>query len=613
MGDKHMIPYGPNQIPWKDTVASVAVSGCEYLVSPPSQDPQIAYSNCNNEETGITPKYYQVPTKGMTADEARQAQDETFLYTAQQTINFLGYQATLRNDYSIASKYLSTQLNNIGDPFIAGTFTLNSKWMERNVLDYYASLWNAKWPHDPKDPDTYWGYVLTMGSTEGNLYGVWNARDYLQGKFMMEDRSSPENPRTYYVRAKIGKNQSENAFTPVVFYSQDTHYSLIKAMAVMEINTFYSIGSSKYPGKCPFNWIGDPPHKDGDWPPEVPSLDSGCVDIDKLVKLVDFFAKEGYPPLIIMNYGTTFKGAYDDVKTATERIMPILKTQGLDTRKITVTDPDTGKSQEVDRNGYWFHVDGALGATYMPFIKMAPNKPGVKNVAIPDPAPDFDFKIPYVCSIITSGHKWPGAPWPCGIYMTKTGLQLLPPSDPAYIGSPDTTFGGSRNGLSCLNWWTYISTYNYDSQVEKVIYCLEMVAYTYKELSTKITGRDIWLANTPLTLSIRFKKPNDKITHKYTLAVEKLRVNGKERTYVHMYMMNHVTKDTINSLIEDLQSPDAWDSDQKIAKKEAALLAQIGNEKPSNGYGLVLQKNDAGLRKGAVTILEWPRQGRGFL
>ena len=605
MGDK--IPYGPNQLPWKETVAAAAIiSDSEYLVSPPSQDPiKTVYSKCaEKKEIGITQKYYQVPSKGMTADEARQAQNETFLYTAQQTKEFLGYQLDLRNDYSIASKYLNTQINNIGDPFTPGTFTLNSKWMERNVLDYYASLWNAKWPHDPKDPDTYWGYVLTMGSTEANLYGIWNARDYLQGKFMMEDKSS-EIPRTYYVRAKTEKG-NRNALTPVAFYSQDTHYSVIKAMAVMEVDTFFSIGSNKYPGKCPITWSGG---KKGEWPYEVPSQDSGSIDIGKLVKLVRFFAKEGYPPLIIMNYGTTFKGAYDDVKAATDGIMPILREHNLETRKIKITDPDTGKFVLSERKGYWFHVDGALGATYMPFIKMA-RLLGKTNV---DPAPEFDFKIPYVCSINTSGHKWPGAPWPCGIYMTKTGLQLLPPSNPTYTGSADTTFGGSRNGLSCLNWWTYISTYNYDSQIEKVYYCLDMVDYTCNELKTKITGRDIWLDSTPLTLSIRFKKPNDKITHKYTLAVEIVKVNGEDRTYVHIYMMNHVTKDTINSLVKDLQSPDAWESDQEIAEKKAALLAQIDKEKPPYSNGLILQKKDAGLRKGTMTILEWPRQGRGFL
>ena len=194
----------------------------------------------------------------------------------------------------------------------------------------YASLWNAKWPHDPNNPDTYWGYVLTMGSSEANLYASWNARDYLQGKFMMTDRSVEKNPRVLYMRAKLSPKDSPNAFTPVAFYSQDTHYSLIKATAVMEISTFYQIGSTEYPGQCPLAGTN------GDWPLEVPSLSTGSVDVDQLVQLVEFFAKKGYPSLIILNYGTTFKGAYDDVKAATDRIMPILSRYGLNQRIIVV-------------------------------------------------------------------------------------------------------------------------------------------------------------------------------------------------------------------------------------------------------------------------------------
>ena len=601
MGDQ--IPYGPDRLPWKDTLAAVAISDGQYLVSPPSQDPNAVY-DFPEAEKGITPNYYQVPAKGMTADQARRAQDETHVFSSNQTMNFLGYQVTLHNDYSVASKYLTTQLNNIGDPFTPGSFTLNSKWMERNVLDYYASLWNAKWPHDSNDPDTYWGYVLTMGSSEANLYGSWNARDYLQGKFMMTDKSA-KFPRTFYVRAMLAAGDNPNAFTPVSFYSQDTHYSLIKAMAVMEVSTFYEIGNTKYPGQCPLDGTN------GEWPLQVPSLNTGSVDIDKLVKLVEFFAKEGYPPLIILNYGTTFKGAYDDVKTATDRIIPILTKYGLNKRVITVTDPaDPSIVKKVIRKGYWFHVDGALGASYMPFLKMA-FKRGLTKIA---PPPDFDFKIPHVCSINTSGHKWPGAPWPCGIYMTKTGLQLLPPSDPGYVGSPDTTFAGSRNGLSALNWWTYISTYNYDSQVKKIVNCLELAAYTYVEL--KRFPQDIWLEYSPLTLSIRFKKPNDEITHKYTLAVETILEEGEERTYIHLYIMGHVTKALIDNLIADLKSPGAWETDDKQKKKKKRKGARDDDdddkEKPLR-HGLVVRKKDAGLRNGTVTMMEWPRQGQGFL
>ncbi|WP_325206067.1 hypothetical protein, partial [Vibrio sp. 03_296] len=38
--------------------------------------------------------------------------------------------------------------------------------------------------------------------------------------------------------------------------------------------------------------------------------------------------------------------------------------------------------------------------------------------------PDFDFRNPMVHSIVTSGHKWPGAP-ATGVYMTKHKFMVL--------------------------------------------------------------------------------------------------------------------------------------------------------------------------------------------
>jgi histidine decarboxylase len=78
------------------------------------------------------------------------------------------------------SPLTSVMSNLAGDPFTTTKpHPHSSKWIERNVLDYFASLWNAKWPHDPSDPESYWGYVLTMGSTEGNMHALWSARNYL--------------------------------------------------------------------------------------------------------------------------------------------------------------------------------------------------------------------------------------------------------------------------------------------------------------------------------------------------------------------------------------------------------------------------------------------------
>ena len=601
------IPYGPGQKPWKESLSPLAVKqDGTLLVTPPSKDPAKSYDN-SDQERNITYPYYQVPSLGLSSDEARKAQDETYRVIDTQARNHVGYQCCYYNDYSVVSRYLGILMNNIGDPYVPGNYTVNTKWMERNVLDYYASLWNAKWPHDEDDPDTYWGYISTMGSSEGNLYGIWNARDYLQGKFMMTDVTRKV-PNTLYVQA-IPAAGHKNAFTPVAFFSEDSHYSLIKSTTVLEVKTFYELGNELYPNDCPLG---------GDWPTEVPSQGGdagpGSVDIDKLYKLVEFFAAKGYPPLIILNYGTTFKGAYDDVQAAGERLIPMLKDHGLDERWIKVTDPNNpDKPKRVKRKGYWIHVDGALGATYVPFMQMAFTK-GRTSIK---PPPTFDFQLPFVCSICTSGHKWPGAPWPLGIFMTKTGLQLLPPTTPEYIGSPDTTFAGSRNGLSALVWWTYISENNYESQVEKVVSSLNLVLYTYMELQKvqKDIGKDIWISYTPLTLSLRFMQPNDDIVYKYTLSVEKLYYGTELRSYIHMYIMGHTMKETVDSLMQDLRKPDAFPPQPtKANRKWTRRVRKAGVEDDIEDLhdGMIVGTVDEGLKKGVKPLLKWPTEGRGF-
>jgi histidine decarboxylase len=39
----------------------------------------------------------------------------------------------------------------------------------------------------------------------------------------------------------------------------------------------------------------------------------GRADINKLVALVEFFAKRKHGIIVVLNYGTTFTGGFDDV------------------------------------------------------------------------------------------------------------------------------------------------------------------------------------------------------------------------------------------------------------------------------------------------------------
>lgn len=506
----------------------------------------------------LDPKEFVLPPEGIPDPKRAQCLKDFTTYIETQKEHFLGYQANQKMQYSDETKqFLDCHVNNIGDPFTGGNFTVNSKIMETAVLDYYAQLWNAKLPHSPSDPESYWGYVLTMGSSEGNLYGLWNARDYLAGRKLMVDAVSNKNKRRVCYLKAVQVKDNDNAYTPVAFFSEDTHYSIIKAMRALEIPTFYEIGKEFYPGENPLDIHGE-------WTidyQEVPSQGGkdgpGCIDIDKLAILVEFFASKGYPVLICCNYGTTFKGAYDDVKAVEERLMPIFNKYGLVDRKVEY---DTGKFDI--RNGYWIHVDGALGASYMPFLEKAKAQGRISACG-----PVFDFRLPIVNSIVMSGHKWPGAPWPCGIFMTKVKYQLFPPDDPEYIGSPDTTFSGSRNGYSPVILWDYLARHSYECQIDAACSGEEMAAYAEEQLKTVAPFHseiELWIERTPLALTVRFHKPNSRIVEKFSLSCETLEVDKVNRTYAHIFTMNSVTKELIDELVEELKQPDAFKEEPQV-------------------------------------------------
>lgn len=152
----------------------------------------------------------------------------------------------------------------------------------------------------------------------------------------------------------------------------------------------------------------------------------------------------------------------------------------------------------------------------MPFIRMAAKtklREGLK------PGPEFDFSLDCVSSIVTSGHKWIGAPIPCGVYLMRNKYRIKPPEDtPTYVGSPDTTFAGSRNSLSCAVLWTYISTHSYEDQVQKVLHCVDMAKYAYmrlKRLEADLS-MDLWITHSDEhSLSVYFKEPKEEIVYKY--------------------------------------------------------------------------------------------------
>ncbi len=528
-------------------------------------------NNLSKQKCDLVSNVFSINNEKMSDKKKKKALDILYSYQSTHKKTFLGYQMNEKIDYKTNySDYLNIGMNNVGDPFVNGNLTLNTKAIEIEVLSYYAKLWNNTERKQPLEKDNFWGYIVSMGCTEANIFGLLSGRDYLEGKYLLIDDvkikkakklskvlKNKECPIDHNLLSCYGtivnKKVHKNNLKPIAFYSQDTHYSNIKAMEILKISTFFKEANNmRY--SCPLDKNDYPQgfskiyvDKNG-WPKEVPSNEDGSVHIPALVKLVKFFADKKHPILICFNYGSTFKGAYDDVKSAVKEIVPILKKNNLYKREIEY---DDGKTDI--RNGFWFHVDGALGSAYMPYIEKALKQNLIKKPTKNYKFPIFDFRVKEIHSISMSGHKWIGSPWPTGIYMSKVKYQLKPVDDPMYIGSPDTTFAGSRNAFSALIFWEYLSNRSTFDHIQDVVQIEKLAQYTYNKLKSYDKNGNLWIKRSPFSLTIRMKKPNKKLIYKYSLSLEELYVNGEKREYAHIYIMGHVTKDLIKNFILDLE------------------------------------------------------------
>lgn len=160
----------------------------------------------------------------------------------EKTGNFLGYPVSKDFDYSELMPFLQYPMNNLGDPFVDSTYAVDSREMEKEVVAFFASLFRAR-------HDDWWGYV-TNGGSEGNLYGLYLARE-LHPKGM-------------------------------VYYSSSTHYSVQKNLHLLNMPNIV-----------------------------IRSQENGEIDYEDLQHTIRM--NRHMPVIILANAGTTMTEAKDDV------------------------------------------------------------------------------------------------------------------------------------------------------------------------------------------------------------------------------------------------------------------------------------------------------------
>ena len=185
----------------------------------------------------------------------------------------IGYPTNQIFDYSALYPLLQHSANNVGDPFHDSLYRVNTHEFEREVVTTFANLMRHS-------PDETWGYV-TSGGTEGNMYGLYIARE------MFPDG--------------------------VVYFSQDTHYSVRKNLRVLNYRNIM-----------------------------IRSLENGEIDYDDLRETIRI--NRHLPVVVMANIGTTMKGAVDDL----DKIRQIF--------------------DDLAISSSYIHADAALSGMILPFV-----------------------------------------------------------------------------------------------------------------------------------------------------------------------------------------------------------------------------------------------------
>ena len=185
----------------------------------------------------------------------------------------VGYPSNQNFDYTALLPFMRYVINNVGDPFHDSNFQSNTHPIECEVINIFADLMHIS-------RDDVWGYV-TSGGTEGNMYGLYLGRElYPDG---------------------------------VVYFSQDTHYSVVKIMSVLKMRNIM-----------------------------IRSLDNGEIDYDDLYETIRI--NRDMPAIMMANIGTTMKGAIDDVCKVRDILSDLAVTRS------------------------YLHADAALSGMILPFV-----------------------------------------------------------------------------------------------------------------------------------------------------------------------------------------------------------------------------------------------------
>ena len=126
------------------------------------------------------------------------------------------------------------------------------------------------------------------------------------------------------------------------------------------------------------------------------------------------------------------------------------------------------------------------------------------------------FKKP-IGSVSVSGHKFVGAPVPCGVVITRFKYVMALSTDVEYLNSRDATIMGSRNGHAPIYLWYTLTRKGYEGMRRDVEMCMRN-AETLKQM---LETAGIKSMLNQLSNTVVFERPKEEtFVRKWQLACE---------------------------------------------------------------------------------------------
>lgn len=311
----------------------------------------------------------------------------------------------------------------------------------------------------------------------------------------------------------------------VLFLTKETHYSVSKGASIFGLTIQYVNVISHESGNMDCQ---DLKYKIERYKNKISSLQSDSKSKKKLKIVVN------------VNLASTLKGSIDNL---------------IDIKKVL-------NDCNIKEDDSWIHCDGAAQGFLLPFIKESEAKK-----VVPFKFEQKNGKEEHVSidSISISGHKFMGAPFPCGICMfrvksakkvitefyKKLSKQSNPKSDETeeFYKKFRTITSGSQNYYMAVVIWKRIKQLGRNGLRDFARNCMTVTEYAMTELEKAAGETGVRpFRNKYSNVITLTPSPSEDVMNKYNLP----NIEGGDNIG-HIVIMPHVSAEKIDEFIEDIK------------------------------------------------------------